>query len=147
MTMIFGTMEKAMEYADQGKVEEWLQLFLRNDGKNILFADGLLLEPRYYVGPVKTDIRIFNIEEGAPSYLTQENDIEWFFTIVDRIKSIYNHWDMPPLIVNYANGIYEVNDGRHRYEALRQMNITKAYVIFWTSSEEDYMKLKAMEMS
>lgn len=131
-----------MEYANQHKVEEWLQLFLRNDGKNCELADGLLLEERYYLGPVKTDITKFNVEEGAPSYLTQENDIKWFFSIVDKMKSIYNNWDMPPLIVNFTNGRYEVNDGRHRHEALRQMNVNNAYVIFWTSSKDDYAKLR-----
>jgi hypothetical protein len=144
--MTYGTLKKAMEYADQNRVEEWLQLFLRNDGKNIEFADGLLLERRYYLGPVKTDITKFNMEEGAPSYLTRENDIEWFFTVVDKMKSAYDSWDMPPLIVNYINGIYEVNDGRHRYEALRQMGVKEAYTVFWMSSEEDYLKLRETEL-
>lgn len=31
--MIYGTLEKAMEYDKQGKIDEWLQLFLRNDGR------------------------------------------------------------------------------------------------------------------
>lgn len=98
-----------------------------------------LLEPRYYVGPIITDISAFGIEEGAPSYLkTEANDIAWFFHVVDRMKEVIGDWDMPPLIVQYEAGQYEICDGRHRNEALHQMNIKHAPVIFWTSVEEDH---------
>ncbi|GIN86800.1 hypothetical protein J6TS2_31860 [Heyndrickxia sporothermodurans] len=129
-----------MEYAQRGAIEEWIQFFLRNDenNPNIVLADGLLREKRYYIGPIITDISEFGIEEGAPSYLTEANDIAWFFHVVDKMKKAYDEWDMPPLIVNYSNGKYEINDGRHRNEALRQMKIKHAPVIFWTSSEEDH---------
>lgn len=48
--MIYGTLQVAMEYTNRGYIEEWLQLFLRGDGKNVAMADGLLLEPRQYWG-------------------------------------------------------------------------------------------------
>jgi hypothetical protein len=136
--MIYGSTKCAMEYSQRGAIDEWIQLFLRNDGDNIALADGLLLEKRYYIGPIMTDISEFGIEEGAPSYLTEANDIAWFFHVVDNMKKTRGDWDIPPLIVNYFNGKYEINDGRHRNEALRQMKIKHAPVIFWTSSEEDH---------
>lgn len=86
--MKYGSTTCALEYAGRGAIDEWVQLFLRNDGENLKFAD-------------------------------------W-------------DWDFPPLIVNYAFGRFEINDGRHRNIALHQMNITRAPVIFWTSSEEDH---------
>ncbi|MEO3946702.1 hypothetical protein [Gorillibacterium sp. CAU 1737] len=137
--MNYGSTQIAQEYAKRGALEEWLQLFLRNDGGNVPFADGLMLEKRYYAGPIVVpDISVFGVEEGAPSYLTKENDIEWFFQIVDRMKGIMGDWDYPPLIVNYADGQFEINDGRHRHVALRQLNRLEAPVIFWTSSEADH---------
>lgn len=137
--MIYGTTGCAMEYARQGAIDEWLQLFLRNDGRNVALADGLLREPRVYTGPVKVDITRLGIEEGAPSYLTTVAEIADFYAIVDKMTAGYSGWDMPPLIVNYADGHFEINDGRHRNVALHQMNITHAPVIFWTSSEEDHV--------
>ncbi|MEK3726145.1 hypothetical protein [Paenibacillus sp. FSL H8-0034] len=89
-----------MEYAQRGAIDEWIQLFLRNDGKDIALADGLLCKKRSYIGPVVTDITEFGIEEGAPSYLTKENDIAWFFHVVDNMKKAYGDWDFPPLIVS-----------------------------------------------
>lgn len=136
-TMIYGTATCAMEYARRGAAHEWLQLFLRNDGKNVVLADGLLLEPRVYTGPIIMDITRFGIEEGAPSYLVTAEEITDFYTIVETMIRSYSSWDMPPLIVNYAGGTFEINDGRHRNVALRRMNITHAPVVFWTSSEAD----------
>lgn len=136
--MKYGSTTCALEYAGRGAIEEWVQLFLRNDGENLEFAEGLLLEKRYYSGPVLTDITLFGIEEGAPSYLKEADEIDWFFEVVERMKSIWADWDFPPLIVNYAFGRFEINDGRHRNIALHQMNITQAPVIFWVSSEEDH---------
>lgn len=136
--MMYGCTKCALEYAQRGIIEEWVQLFLRNDGKNIKLADGLLLEKRFYIGPIVTDISEFGIEEGAPLYLREAKEIERFFHVVDNMKKTYIDWDIPPLIVNYFNEKYEINDGRHRNEALRQMKIKHAPVIFWTSSEEEH---------
>lgn len=136
--MIYGSTRCATEYAERGAINEWIQLFLRNDGKNVALADGLLEKERYYIGSVIMDISEFGIEEGAPSYLTKENDIAWFFHVVDKMKNAYGDWDFPPLIVFYSDGKYEIADGRHRNEAFRQMKIKHVPVIFWTDSEEDY---------
>ncbi|WP_156123816.1 hypothetical protein [Paenibacillus sp. FSL R7-0273] len=135
--MNYGSTACALEYAGRGAISEWVQLFLRNDGKNVVFADGLLLEPRYYAGPVQTDISLFGIEEGAPSYVKGADEIEYFFQVVEGMKRIWADWDFPPLIVNYCGGRFEINDGRHRNVALHQMGIKLAPDIFWTSSEED----------
>lgn len=136
--MVYGSTKCALEYADRGAINEWIQLFLRNDGKNHALADGLLLETRYYRGPIITDISEFGIEEGAPSYLKEADEIARFFHVVNNMKKNFSDWDVPPLIVNYYSGIYEINDGRHRNETLRQMKVKRTSVIFWTSSEEDH---------
>ncbi|MNO19722.1 hypothetical protein D3C76_94590 [compost metagenome] len=71
-------------------------------------------------------------------YLTEAKEIAKFFHVVDNMKKAYGDWDVPPLIVNYSDGKNEINDGRHRNEALRQMKVTHAPVIFWTNFEEDH---------
>jgi hypothetical protein len=42
--MMYGSTKCAMEYAQRGAIDEWIQLFLRNDGKNIALADGLNMD-------------------------------------------------------------------------------------------------------
>uniref|UniRef100_UPI004055E706 hypothetical protein n=1 Tax=Acetatifactor sp. TaxID=1872090 RepID=UPI004055E706 len=136
--MIYGTLTQAREYAAQGKIEEWLQLFLRNDGANVVLADGLLLEPRRYVGPCKINLKQLKIKAGAPEYLTKENDIQYFFAIVDGMKAHYREWDVPPLIVEYDSGIFRVNDGRHRLEMYRQLGVENANAVLWATGEKNY---------
>lgn len=140
--MKYGTLTQAKLYQDNGKIEEWLQLFLRNDGKNIALADGLLLEKREYLGLVKLNMSCFkDIKEGAPEYLSVENDIAYFFWIVENMKNSRGEWDVPPLIVEYREDKFIVNDGRHRLEMYRQLGVEVVDAVLWTTGEENKKKL------
>ncbi|MBO5165332.1 MAG: ParB N-terminal domain-containing protein [Lachnospiraceae bacterium] len=140
--MKYGTLTQAKAYHDNGKIEEWLQLFLRNDGKNIALADGLLLEKREYFGLQKLNMSCFeDIKDGAPEYLTAENDIEYFFWIIKNMKNSLGDWDVPPLIVEYREDKFFVNDGRHRLEMYRQLGAESVDVILWTTGEANKKKL------
>lgn len=135
--MIYGTLQVAMEYANRGCIEEWLQLFLRSDGHNVTLADGLLLEPRQYWGPVEIELKTLDeIPSGAPEYLTKDEDIAYFFEVVDRMKDAYGEWDSPPLILEHSLGGIRVNDGRHRLEMYRQLGISKAWAVCWKTREK-----------
>ena len=140
--MKYGTLTQAKIYNDNGKIEEWMQAFLRNDGKNIALADGLLLEKREYFGLLKVNMSYFkDIKEGAPEYLHAENDIEYFFRIVENMKNSLKDWDVPPLIVEYRDDQFFVNDGRHRLEMYRQLGVEIVDVVLWTTGEENKKKL------
>ncbi len=140
--MKYGTLAQAKAYQENGKIEEWLQLFLRNDGKNIALADGLLLEKREYFGLRKLHMSFFkDIKKGAPEYLSAENDIEYFFRIVENMKNSFRDWDVPPLIVEYREDRFFVNDGRHRLEMYRQLGAESVDVILWTTGETNRKKL------
>ncbi len=141
--MKYGTLAQAKAYHDNGEIEEWLQLFLRNDGKNIELADGLLFEKREYLGLYKLSMSFFkDIKQGAPEYLSAENDIKFFFWIVDNMKSSLKNWDIPPLIVEYRDEKFFVNDGRHRLEMYRQMGVAEVDVLIWTTGEANRKKLQ-----
>lgn len=43
----------AREYSKEGKNDEWIHLFLCNEGNNVVFSNGLKLEKRTYIGPLK----------------------------------------------------------------------------------------------
>ncbi|MBD5499804.1 MAG: hypothetical protein HDR10_01170, partial [Lachnospiraceae bacterium] len=71
------------------------------------------------------------IQSGAPEYLSRDEDIAYFFDVVERMKDVYGKWDIPPLILEYAKDDIRVNDGRHRLEMYRQLGITKAWAVCW----------------
>ncbi len=46
--------------------------------------------------------------------------------------------DMPPLIVHYVAGGFELNDGNHRHEAYSRLGINEYYVIVWMTEKKEY---------
>ena len=50
--------------------------------------------------------------------------------------------DLPPLIVNYENGNFTLNDGNHRYEAYSRLGRRECEVIIWTTAEQDMTDFK-----
>lgn len=133
------TGQAAREYAACGCIEEWIHCFLRAEGNNIPFSDGLKLEKRRYIGPVSLPLRLLQRccgpEEGL-KYIVDEAAFE------QRVESIrqrlQNGWDMPPLIVNFADGALELTDGNHRYEAAVRTGMEQCDVIIWTTGTTDH---------
>lgn len=140
----YGTLEISKEYLDKNQLEDWIQFFLRNDGHNVALADGLLKEERCYTGIVDFDLNLLeNIKAGAPEYLIRENDIEYFFAIVNEMNEALGSWNPPPLIIEYrVDGSFHVCDGRHRLEMYRQKNVKTVPAIVWTTGEENFVKLQ-----
>lgn len=140
----YGTLEISKEYLVKNQLEDWIQLFLRNDGHNVALADGLLKEERCYTGIVDFDLNLLeNIKAGAPEYLIRENDIEYFFAIVNEMNEALGSWNPPPLIIEYrVDGSFHVCDGRHRLEMYRQKNVKTVPAIVWTTGEENFVKLQ-----
>ena len=137
--MIYGTLSLAKQYDQEGKIDRWMQDFLRADGKNPALADGLLLEERHYFGLCEIPISLLSdVKSGAPEYLHAENDIQYFFHVVDRMKeSLAEGWDAPPLIVEYVYGKFQVDDGRHRLETYRQLGVECVWAVVWTTGEKN----------
>ena len=79
--------------------------------------------------------RTYGPEPGM-AYSIREDDkeqIKWFWLNIGGITEKYRagKWDMPPLIIQDNDGIYEINDGNHRFEALKMLGIKKYWVILW----------------
>ena len=57
------------------------------------------------------------------------------------MKKDFDSWDTPPLIVEYRDDRFYVNDGRHRLEMYRQMGVQIVNVVLWTTGEDNKKKL------
>jgi len=123
----------ATAFAKANQLEEWLHLFLGSEGNNQAFSDGLKLRPRIYHAPRLMNLNLFERCCGPEGGLKYQIDAGGFRKNVKDIMQKYKagNWDMPPLIINYANEQYELNDGNHRFEALRMLGITEYWVIIW----------------
>lgn len=135
---IYGTLTCAKEYSEQDRLGEWVQLFLRGDGNNILLADGLKENNFRYISLQSIDLDQLDVPAGIPEYLVASDDKEWFRVVIsEMINSREKGWDMPPIIVHYHSGEYHPFDGRHRIEALREMGITQVMAVIVVNMEED----------
>ena len=136
------TASSAKEFARDGRLEEWIHTFLLSDGHNRAFSDGLKLVPRFYHGPMDMPIRLFRRCCGPEPDMKYHEPEEWFEKRVNALReALQTDGDFPPLIVNYVKGEFVINDGNHRYEALRRIGREKHPVIFWVTEKEDNIAL------
>ena len=133
------TLSSAVGYARNGKLEDWVHAYLQSDGHNQAFSDGLRLFDRYYLGPVKMPISLFHrccgTEENMKYVVNEERFESKVNTLMNVIKE---NSDLPPMIVHYVEGDFELNDGNHRFEAYSRLGIQEAHVIVWITEEAEY---------
>jgi|GEM_PF-246268 len=134
-----GTSASALAYAAKGKLEEWIHTYLTKEGHNQAFSDGLKLEKRYYLGPMIMPLSLFVRCCGPEPGMKWQVDEEGFEKRVNElVQRIGEGRDLPPMMVSYQKGRFEVNDGNHRLEAYGRAGVDRAYVIIWITDPEDY---------
>lgn len=133
------TLSSAMGYSSVGKLEEWVHAYLLSDGHNKEFSDGLKLTDRYFLGPLKMPLSLFARCCGPEENMKYRVDANWFEKhVAELAEVIKNETDLPPLIVHYVDGGFELNDGNHRFEAYARLGITEYYVIAWITKKHEY---------
>ena len=134
------TLSSALEFARDGRIEDWIHAYLCSDGRNKAFSDGLRLRPRVWRGPEKIPLSLFTRICGPEEGMRFRVDPEGFEKKVSFLAGeIAAGADMPPLIVHCAAEGLELNDGNHRLEACRRLGIGEGWAVFWaTEGEEEF---------
>ena len=129
------TLSSAKAYAAAGRLEEWVHAFLLSDGDNKEFSDGLKLFDRIFIGPVRMPLNLFTRCYGPEEHMKfRTNSVEWFEQCVGKLMEVIRQEeDMPPLIVHYVDGGFELNDGNNRHEAYKRLGIPEYEVIVWVT--------------
>ena len=132
------TLSSAKAYGQAGKMDAWIHLYLNEEGRNIPFSDGLKLFDRYYFSPALLPIRLFRRCAGPEPEMKYRIDKDWWAARVAGLEEhIRQDPDMPPLIVHYVEGEFELNDGNHRHKAYENLGIESAWVILWITEEAE----------
>lgn len=133
------SLSSAKEFAEAGKLEDWVHLFLLSDGHNKAFSDGLKLFNRYYLGPLTMPLSLFSRCCGPEENIKYQVNAEWFEKRVQSLKKILqSNDDMPPLIVHFVDHDFELCDGNHRFEALTQLGVKEYPVIVWITEKDEF---------
>jgi hypothetical protein len=139
----------ALEYARQGRLEEWIHAYLNTGAwKNLGLSEGLKRQPRWWRGPLELPLsdlaRCVGVEEGMEYHVSQEY---WEGRMAGLIESIHSSGagplDMPPLIATYDPNLATpahlwVRDGNHRLGAYERLGWPSAWVLIWYNSQEEY---------
>ena len=92
-----------------------------------------------FLGPVKMPLSLFKRccgPEPAMKWIIPKEPFEK--KVSELQKVISENDDMPPLIVHYVAGEFELNDGNHRLEAYSRLGVAEYYVIVWITEKEEY---------
>ena len=138
------TMASAAEWAAAGKLEAWIHGYLTGEGNNQALSDGLKKAKRRYFGPIVFPLRSLERCTGPEESMKYREESRSFEPRIQKIEqAIQQGFDLPPLIVNYSSGRFELNDGNHRHEALIRSQIEHFGVIIWTTGKADFEAFKA----
>lgn len=128
----------AERYSQAGLLEEWIHTYLLFERRNREFSDGLHLQPRQYIGPLAMPLSLFTRSSGPEEHMKwRVHLVVWEENVASRQRSIRRQEPLPPLIVSYGEGGFELNCGSPLYEALVREGITCFPVIIWCSSQAD----------
>jgi hypothetical protein len=134
-----GTLSSAQAFAKSGRLEDWVHSYLLSDANNKEFSNGLKLFDRYFLGPIKMPLSLFSRCCGPEEAMKWRVDAEWFEKKVTMLgNAIKTGNDMPPLIVNFVDDAFELNDGNHRLEAYSRLDIKEIHVIIWITEKNEY---------
>ena len=125
--------------AEHDDLARWVGDFLASRGSdNAILAAALAQDPHWWAGPLRVPVadleRLAGPEDDALVPIEAE---EWEEDVETMEESIEEGWEPPPLLVEHQDGRLLLQDGNHRYEALRRAGEDEAWVIVWFSSPEE----------
>ena len=134
------TIEEAIKASKEGKIENWIQEYLRDEKEpfaspNLALADGINLEDRFFFGPIPFDLdRITTIRVEKD---LEGNELDWYNKKVERMKNDFDGENFPPLILEFKDDKFYLTDGSHRYSSLKKLEIDKYYAIIWGNKSKE----------
>ena len=133
------TLSSALEYGKEEKMDAWVHLYLNEEGRNIPFSDGLKLFDRYYISPARYPLSLFTRCAGPEENMKYRIDKDWWaIRIAELEKAVQAGRDMPPFIVHYVDGAFELNDGNHRHKVCENLGIDTVWAIVWITEEDEF---------
>ncbi len=133
------SVESAREYDENGLLEEWIHTYLLYARKNKPFSDGLYLEERYFIGPVKMPLCLLERNCGPEEHMKWHVDAgEFERRVYNWVTDIRTDKPLPPIIIGYAEGKFEINCNSQLFEALIRLKIECFPVVIWITERADY---------
>lgn len=141
--IFYPDIDSAKEYSTDSLLEEWIHTYLLFERKNKIFSDGLYKESRFYLGPLAMPLDLFQRNCGPEEGMKWQVDAEVFeLRVGDWTERINLKQALPPIIVGYESGQFEINCNSPLFEALIRHEVVYHPMIVWCSTEEDYYEFR-----
>jgi hypothetical protein len=132
------SLASAQRAANEGRLADWVFDLLGSPGSsNSALAAAFALSGATYLGPVR-----FALDRLTPMAGPVGDEVVvpvaagvWESDVEAMEHSMEEGWHPPPLLVSYHDGRYFLEDGNHRYESLRRMGATHAWIILLFAGE------------
>ncbi len=117
--------------AGEAELARWVGDFLASRGSgNAVLAAALAQRPHWWLGPLSVPLddldRLAGPEDDA---LCPVDEDDWQDDVDGMEESLAEGWEPPPLLAEPSGERLVLQDGNHRYEALRQRGEERAWVL------------------
>jgi hypothetical protein len=128
------TLRSALDAARRDQIAQWVGDFLASRGSdNATLAAALAQREHCWVGPAL--VRLSDLVPLAgpdDETLCPVEPDEWEADVDALEENVEEGWTPPPLLAEYRDGQFLLQDGNHRYEALLRAGESEAWVIVWS---------------
>ncbi len=117
------TIESARKAAVRNELGDWVARFLASPGSdNAVLADQLSEGLHWWAGPVRLQIDELHRLAGPPGdpVLCPVEEEYWDSRVDSMDERVEKGWVPPPVIVSHREGRFQLEDGNHRVESVRQ---------------------------
>ena len=132
MTVHEFNLASARAAAAQDRTAIWVGDFLASRGSdNAVLAAALAQKRHWWVGPIEVPLDELERLAGpeADDVLVPIDEREWEGDVERMTASIDEGWEPPPLLAEHQDGRLLLQDGNHRYEALKREGAPTAWVL------------------
>ena len=132
------SLASAQHAADEGRLAEWVVDFLASPGSsNSALAAAFAMSGATYVGPIRFALDRLTPMAGpvGDEVVVPVAEGVWESDVEAMEHSVEHGWHPPPLLVSHHDGKYFLEDGNHRYDTLRRMGATHAWIVLQFAGE------------
>jgi hypothetical protein len=127
------SLASAFDAGARDELAIWVGDFLASPGSdNAILAAALAQREHWWLGPLAVPlddlVRLAGPERDA---LVPIAEPEWEDDVEEMEESVEEGWEPPPLLAEYQDGRLLLQDGNHRYEALRRAGESDAWVLVY----------------
>jgi hypothetical protein len=126
------SVDAARRAAEDGRLSDWVLAFLASAGSdNEELAAAFAFRGAAYLGPLLLDFDRLTPMAGPDedAVVVPVPEAEWEPDVEGMEESVEEGWQPPPLLVTHRDGQFLLEDGNHRFEALRRSGEVRGWVI------------------